>query len=168
VAARHATLVALPSMSDGSRSRLDPEVFDLPVEKIRDGYYTDAYFSYARSALLADGRHPRVLMQVFQKKDAILGCACAGRQDDIIDTESAQAHVEIGAVERPVDALRTEKLVLIWIRLELTSDLRSRRPRHRMFPPDRELEKRGTSASLSAGVVHSGARSRHDVPRPSW
>ena len=60
-------------MSDGSRSRLDPEVFDLPVEKIRDGYYTDAYFSYARSALLADGRHPRVLMQVFQKKEAILG-----------------------------------------------------------------------------------------------
>jgi len=43
---------------------LDPGVFDLPVEKIRDGYYTDAYFSYARSALLADGRHPRVLMQV--------------------------------------------------------------------------------------------------------
>jgi nicotinic acid phosphoribosyltransferase len=52
---------------------LDPEVFDLPVEKIKDGYYTDAYFSYARSALLADGRHPRVLMQVFQKKEAVLG-----------------------------------------------------------------------------------------------
>jgi nicotinate phosphoribosyltransferase len=55
------------------RKRLDPEVFELPVEKIRDGYYTDAYFNYARAALLADGRHPRVLMQVFQKKDAILG-----------------------------------------------------------------------------------------------
>ncbi len=60
-------------MSDSSRRRLDPEVFDLPVEKIRDGYYTDAYFNHARSALLADGRHPRVLMQVFQKKEAILG-----------------------------------------------------------------------------------------------
>jgi nicotinate phosphoribosyltransferase len=55
------------------RRRLDPEVFELPVEKIRDGYYTDAYFNHARAALLADGRHPRVLMQVFQKKNAILG-----------------------------------------------------------------------------------------------
>jgi nicotinate phosphoribosyltransferase len=55
------------------RRRLDPEVFELPVEKIRDGYYTDAYFNHTRSSLLADGRHPRVLMQVFQKKDAVLG-----------------------------------------------------------------------------------------------
>jgi nicotinate phosphoribosyltransferase len=55
------------------RRRLDPEVFDLPVEKIRDGYYTDAYFNFARATLLADARHPRVLMQVFQKKHAILG-----------------------------------------------------------------------------------------------
>jgi nicotinate phosphoribosyltransferase len=55
------------------RKRLDPEVFELPVEKIRDGYYTDAYFNHARSALLADGSHPRVLMQVFQRKHAILG-----------------------------------------------------------------------------------------------
>lgn len=66
-------LVSFSNMSDSSRSRLDPEVFDLPVEKIKDGYYTDAYFSHARSALLADGRHPLVLMQVFQKKEAVLG-----------------------------------------------------------------------------------------------
>jgi nicotinate phosphoribosyltransferase len=61
-------------MSDRPRrERLSPEVFDLPVEKMRDGYYTDAYFNNARSVLLADGRHPRVLMQVFQKKPAMLG-----------------------------------------------------------------------------------------------
>ncbi len=53
--------------------RLAPEIFDLPVEKMRDGYYTDAYFNHARSALLADGRHPHVLMQVFQKENALLG-----------------------------------------------------------------------------------------------
>jgi nicotinate phosphoribosyltransferase len=53
--------------------RLAPEIFDLPVEKMRDGYYTDAYFNHARSALLADGRHPHVLMQVFQKQQALLG-----------------------------------------------------------------------------------------------
>jgi nicotinate phosphoribosyltransferase len=55
------------------RRRLPPEIFDLPVEKMREGYYTDAYFNHARAALLADGRHPRVLMQVFQKKHAVLG-----------------------------------------------------------------------------------------------
>jgi nicotinate phosphoribosyltransferase len=56
-----------------ARDRLPPETFDLPVEKIRSGYYSDAYFNFARDALLADGRRPRVTMQVFQKNDAILG-----------------------------------------------------------------------------------------------
>jgi len=53
--------------------RLPPEIFDLPVEKMRAGYYTDAYFNHARETLLADGRHPQVVMQVFQKKEAYLG-----------------------------------------------------------------------------------------------
>jgi nicotinate phosphoribosyltransferase len=55
------------------RKRLPPEIFDLPVEKMREGYYTDAYFNFARETLLADGRHPRVVMQIFQKKHALLG-----------------------------------------------------------------------------------------------
>jgi len=53
--------------------RLDPEVFDLPVEKMRAGWYTDAYFNHARDTLLANGRRPRVVMQVFQKNTAYLG-----------------------------------------------------------------------------------------------
>jgi nicotinate phosphoribosyltransferase len=55
------------------KRRLPPEVFELPVEKMREGYYTDAYFNFARDTLLADGRHPRVVMQVFQKRAAVLG-----------------------------------------------------------------------------------------------
>jgi nicotinate phosphoribosyltransferase len=55
------------------RKRLPPEIFDLPVEKMREGYYSDAYFNRTRETLLADGRHPRVLMQVFQKHRAVLG-----------------------------------------------------------------------------------------------
>src|SRR5689334_21216 len=55
------------------RQRLAPEVFDLPVEKMRAGWYTDAYFNHARSTLLADDRHPTVLVQVFQKNEAWLG-----------------------------------------------------------------------------------------------
>ena len=53
--------------------RLPPEIFDLPVEKMKAGYYTDAYFNHARDTLLADGRCPRVVMQVFQKRHACLG-----------------------------------------------------------------------------------------------
>jgi len=55
------------------RKRLPPEIFDLPVEKMREGYYTDVYFNHARETLVEDGRHPRVVMQVFQKKQAVLG-----------------------------------------------------------------------------------------------
>jgi len=53
--------------------RLPPEIFDLPVEKMREGYYTDAYFNHTRQVLLRDGRHPRVVMQVFQKRHSFLG-----------------------------------------------------------------------------------------------
>jgi nicotinate phosphoribosyltransferase len=56
-----------------SRKRLPPEIFELPVEKMREGYYTDAYFNHARATLLEDARRPRVVMQVFQKHDSYLG-----------------------------------------------------------------------------------------------
>ena len=48
-------------------------MFRLPVEKIRDGYYSDAYFNHTKTLLEADGHHPRVLMQVFQRRESILG-----------------------------------------------------------------------------------------------
>jgi nicotinate phosphoribosyltransferase len=56
-----------------SRKRLPPEIFELPVEKMREGYYTDAYFNHARATLLEEARRPRVVMQVFQKHDSYLG-----------------------------------------------------------------------------------------------
>jgi nicotinate phosphoribosyltransferase len=60
-------------LQERTKRRLPPEIFELPVEKMREGYYTDAYFNHARDTLLEDGRHPRVVMQVFQKKHAFLG-----------------------------------------------------------------------------------------------
>ncbi len=56
-----------------ARNRLDPAIFHLPVEKMRAGYYSDAYFNRAREILERDGYHPRVRMQVFQRSDAVLG-----------------------------------------------------------------------------------------------
>jgi nicotinate phosphoribosyltransferase len=55
------------------RDRLAPETFRLPEERIRSGYYSDAYFNLTKALLLAEGRRPRVLMQVFQKEQSILG-----------------------------------------------------------------------------------------------
>src|SRR5919112_1261951 len=55
------------------RERLSPATFRLPVGKIRDGYYSDAYFNSTKALLEADGHHPRVLMQVFQRKASLLG-----------------------------------------------------------------------------------------------
>jgi nicotinate phosphoribosyltransferase len=60
-------------VQERTRRRLPPEIFELPVEKMREGYYTDAYFNHARAALLRDERRPRVVMQAFQKRQAYLG-----------------------------------------------------------------------------------------------
>ena len=55
------------------RPRLDPEIFHLPVERMRAGYYSDKYFVRAREILVADGCHSHVTMQVFGKQHAFLG-----------------------------------------------------------------------------------------------
>ena len=55
------------------RKRLDPKIFNLPVERMRAGYYSDKYFVRARDVLTADGYNPRVTVQVFGKADAFLG-----------------------------------------------------------------------------------------------
>lgn len=56
-----------------TRQRLDPSVFRLAVDKIRDGYYTDAYFNFSKELLEAEGRRPQVTMQVFQKEHSVMG-----------------------------------------------------------------------------------------------
>jgi nicotinate phosphoribosyltransferase len=72
-------------------ARLPPETFRLPVDRIREGYYSDQYFNLTRELLETEDRHPRVLMQVFQKEQSILGGideaiailkGCSGRHVD--------------------------------------------------------------------------------------
>jgi nicotinate phosphoribosyltransferase len=54
-------------------TRVSPERFQLPVERMREGYYSDKYFVRTRDVLRQCGRNPYVTMQVFQKQDACLG-----------------------------------------------------------------------------------------------
>ena len=50
--------------------RLHPEIFNLPVEKMRAGYYSDTYFNRTRDILERDGRHQRVRLQVSHRTHA--------------------------------------------------------------------------------------------------
>src|SRR5437660_3423702 len=56
-----------------TRQRLAPDVFRLPADKIREGYYSDAYFNYTKALLEAEAHRPSVLMQVFQKHHSVRG-----------------------------------------------------------------------------------------------
>jgi nicotinate phosphoribosyltransferase len=60
-------------MATQTQSRLDPAIFRLPVDRIRQGYYSDAYFVYTKETLEAEGHHPHVTMQIFQKRESVLG-----------------------------------------------------------------------------------------------
>jgi nicotinate phosphoribosyltransferase len=61
------------------------------VERIREGYYSDAYFNFTKELLEERGHCPRVTMQIFQKERSVLGGVdeaiavlklCSGRHVD--------------------------------------------------------------------------------------
>lgn len=54
------------------KKRLDINTFDLPVEKIKSGFYTDKYFLRTADILNSDNKNPQVLMQVFQRDQVCL------------------------------------------------------------------------------------------------
>ncbi len=54
------------------KKRLPPDIFNIPVEKIKSGFYTDKYFSRTREVLVKDRNHSSVTMQVFSRGDGIL------------------------------------------------------------------------------------------------
>src|SRR5215210_7897948 len=55
------------------RKRIDPALFTLPVDQIRAGTYSDAYFNSARAALRAEERSARVTWQLSVKRGGWLG-----------------------------------------------------------------------------------------------
>lgn len=54
-----------------SRRRIDPALLGVDP-RVAQGFFSDVYFNRTREVLLAEGLHPVVRWQVFQKKDAIL------------------------------------------------------------------------------------------------
>ncbi|HEU5287226.1 MAG TPA: quinolinate phosphoribosyl transferase [Candidatus Limnocylindria bacterium] len=87
--------------------RLRPEVFRLPIEKIRGGYKSDIYFARTKLILERDARRERVTMQVFQKhpRAVIVGT----------DQTLALLHVGAGAYR---DRARSERLLERYLEAE--------------------------------------------------
>jgi nicotinate phosphoribosyltransferase len=77
-------------MSIQVSARLDPAIFRLPVDRIRAGYYSDAYFVHTKTLLEAEGEHPHVTLQVFQKEDSVLG----GIDEAIAILKTGSGHAE--------------------------------------------------------------------------
>jgi nicotinate phosphoribosyltransferase len=79
-------------MSTRVSGRLDPEIFRLPVDRIRAGYYSDAYFVYTKALLEAEDEHPHVTVQVFQKETSLLG----GIDEAIAVLKTSAGHEQSG------------------------------------------------------------------------
>ena len=54
------------------KKRLNPAVFNIPVTKIKSGWYSDKYFVRTKEILEKDNNHARALMQIFCRKDAVV------------------------------------------------------------------------------------------------
>jgi nicotinate phosphoribosyltransferase len=140
------------------RKRLDPPIFNLPVEKMRHGYYTDKYFVRTREVLLAEDHHPTVLMQVFCKSHAYLGGIdeaiailklCSSSWDDLTvhalyDGDEIEPWETVMTIEGPYDAfahLETLYLGVLARRTRVGTNTRlvveAARPKEVMFFPAR-------------------------------
>jgi nicotinate phosphoribosyltransferase len=145
-------------MAPPRKRRLDPEIFHLPVEKMREGYYSDKYFVRAREVLLKDRHRPRVTMQVFGKADAYLGGIdeaiailklCAERWDELVvhalyDGERIEPWETVLLIEGPYDAfavLETLYLGVLARRTRVGTNTRrvvdAAKPKQVMFFPAR-------------------------------
>jgi nicotinate phosphoribosyltransferase len=114
----HCVEMAVPA----TRQRLDPSVFRLAVDKIRDGYYTDAYFNFSKELLEAENRHPHVTMQVFQKEPAVLGGIdeaiailrlCSGRRNSDGKWETAWDQLRVEALHEGDEVAPHETVLTI-------------------------------------------------------
>ena len=87
--------------------RLRPDVFRLPIEKIRAGYKSDIYFARTKLILERDVRRDRVTMHIFQKHAGAV----------IVGTDQTLALLHVGAGEYR-DRARAEALFTRYLEAE--------------------------------------------------
>src|SRR3989441_9469753 len=100
------------------KERLDPSIFHLPAEKMREGYYSDKYFVRTRELLLKDKHRPCVTMQVFAKTHGFPGgideaiailklCSMVGAELEVralYDGDEIEPWETVLLIEGPYDA----------------------------------------------------------------
>jgi nicotinate phosphoribosyltransferase len=147
-----------PPPAASRKPRLDPAIFNLPVARMREGYYSDKYFVRARDVLIADRHRPRVTMQVFGKSHAYLGGSdeaiailklCAQSWDELevfalFDGDEVAPWETVLVIEGPYDAfanLETLYLGVLARRTKVGTNTRrvveAARPKQVMFFPAR-------------------------------
>jgi len=150
--------VARTALMTARKKRLDPAIFHLPVDKMREGYYSDKYFVRARELVRRDHHRPRVTMQVFGKSHAYLGGIdeaiailklCAERWDELVvhalyDGDEIEPWETVLLIEGPYDAfavLETLYLGVLARRTRVGTNTRqvveAAKPKEVMFFPAR-------------------------------
>jgi nicotinate phosphoribosyltransferase len=140
------------------KKRLDPAIFHLPVDKMREGYYSDKYFVRARELLRENHDRPRITMQVFGKSHAYLGGIdeaiailklCAESWDELVvhalyDGDEIEPWETVLLIEGPYDAfavLETLYLGVLARRTRVGTNTRqvveAAKPKEVMFFPAR-------------------------------
>lgn len=108
-----------------TRGRLDPEIFNLPVAKMRAGYYSDKYFVRAREILLVKQERERENQSVSGNRDRLIipnDSPC--RAEPIANSPIANSS---GVIYRTA-ALRSNS-ILATVEVRMDGDLRDVRTR---------------------------------------
>src|SRR5260370_7868139 len=161
------------------RQRLDPAIFHLPVEKMREGYYSDKYFVRTRELLLKDEHRPCVTMQVFGKSQAFLGgideaiailklCSmewCELEVRALYDGDEIAPWESVLLIEGPYDAfphLETLYLGVLARRTKVGTNTRraveAAKPKQAMFFPARHYHSLLPTSSVYAPPLTSALR----------
>ena len=135
---------------------------------MRDGYYSDAYFNYTRRLLATTVAARASLMQVFQRKQAMLG----GMDEAIAILASARALRPDGSGARLGDRVHAlydgdeiepwETVMTIEGDYALFAHLETVVPRHARAPhADRDERARGRAAAHGKPIIYFPARHDH-------
>ncbi len=146
--------------------RLTPDLFRLPIEKIRAGYKSDTYFNQTRQILMGTGRSHRVTMQLFQREQQAMVCG--------IDQVLAILHAGTGHYRdsRRAADLFQEYLLLereayrLWLNLSQCSYERLEPVQRQRFEVSAELARlwRSEFTSLQVSCLHDGERADAHEP----
>lgn len=129
-----------------------------PIEKIRAGYKTDAYFNRSKYILERDGRHPRVTMQVFQKVPNAVVCGIDHALAILVVGTGYYVDSEVAAELFKRYLELEQEIYLMWRNLEATSWNEFIQKQKALFNVSRALDRlwHSTFEELTIDAVYDG------------